>query len=187
MKVLLTRQERIDRINSTYPLLADVQLLRARERFVPGAGSLNPSILFIGDVPGHHESLSGQALDGHRKAMVQNLLRGIDLKLEHVHTTHIVKYRTIGGRDPKPDEMTSSMPTLLNEIDVLKPHVIVTWGRYALDTFAKGQKLQDVHGKHIVSDHGFMFVPMFSPDAGYVNANVTRILVEDFQTIRSLV
>lgn len=186
-KVLLTRQERLDRVNAYYPTLADIQLLRVRERYIAGAGSLTPKVMFIGDVPGQAEAQCGQALAGTRRNVVQSLLKGIDLKLEHIYTTHILKYRTQNGRDPKDIELEVSMPSLLNEIDILKPDVIVTWGRFALNAFAEGQRLQDVHGKHILSDHGLMIVPMFSPDAAHVNRNVAEMVIRDFQTIRNLV
>lgn len=187
MKVLLTRQVRLDKLNTAYPELTDIQLLKHRERFVPGEGSLYPRILFVGDVPGHYESKSGRALADQRKSIVNTMLRGIDLKLEHVYTSYIVKYRTQGGRDPKPIELEASLPTILSEIDVLKPCIVVTWGRFALEAFAKDMRLQDVHGKQVLSDHGFPFVPMFSPDAAMVNNNVAQMLIKDFQEIRNLV
>lgn len=177
----------MNRINKGYLELPDIQLHKTRERFVAGEGTLNPRIMFIGDIPGLAEAKCGQALAGQRKAMVNLLVRGIDLKLEHVYTTYIMKFRTHGGRDPKPIELESTLPLILKEIEVAKPDVVITWGRYTLDAFAKGQRLQDVHGQQILSDHGFMFVPMFSPDAAMVNDEVAKMIIRDFQPIRNLV
>lgn len=186
-KVLLTREVRLERINQQYADLPDLHMLKYRNRMVAGGGSSSPRILFIGDIPGAEEARSGLSLCGNRKHFVLCQLRGIDLREEHMHVTYLLKYRPPQPRDPRSVEAEVALPLLLEEIDVLKPDLIVSWGRSVLDALAPGQRLGQVHGEHIVSDHGFMFVPMYSLDAAMGNQSVRLEMQADFDKIRSLV
>jgi uracil-DNA glycosylase len=184
-KPVMTRARKLDRLNERYQTAGDLQHLKYKQRFVPGGGSHVPAILFVGDCPGAQEAASGVPLVGRRFAFVSELLRGIDLKPQHVYVTHLLKWRTPAGRDPKPLERDAALPFLLDEIGVLQPRVVVTWGRYLLTTLAPSESMESVHGQRVKVPE-LTFVPMFSPDAGIVNPHVTRLLVDDFQKIRKL-
>lgn len=179
---LKTRAERIRRINTKYRTAPDMGRLASRQRFVPGQGNVRANVMFIGDMPSGNEALTGRALDGQRRQVVQHLLQGIDCREDQTYTTYLLKYRTPGGRSIRGIEIAGIKHLVMEEIDIIKPSVVVTWGRQVLDSLIPGASLYENHGK-ILSLGGIPLVPMFSPEAVLLNPEAMRDVRRDFQTI----
>ncbi len=72
------------------------ELAKYRTRAVPGEGSENAEIMFIGEAPGWHEDQQGRPFVGPAGQFLDKLLASIDLKREQVYITNVVK-----GRPPR--------------------------------------------------------------------------------------
>ncbi len=80
-------------------------LAKDRTRAVPGEGSENAEIMFIGEAPGFHEDQQGRPFVGPAGQFLDKLITSIGLKREQVYITNVVKSRPPGNRDPLPAEI----------------------------------------------------------------------------------
>src|SRR5512136_1488544 len=107
------------------------EIAKFRTRAVPGEGSENAQILFIGEAPGWHEDQQGRPFVGPAGQFLEQLLGSIGLKRNQVYIANVVKCRPPGNRDPLPGEIQTCAKYLDKQIELLKPKMIVTLGRYS--------------------------------------------------------
>ena len=78
--------------------------------------------------------------------LLDELLALIGWRREEVFITNVVKCRPPGNRDPEPDEMAACAPFLRRQLEALDPALVVTLGRFTLQTFMPGDTIGRVHG-----------------------------------------
>ena len=103
-------------------------LAKGRTRAVPGEGNPHAEIIFIGEAPGFTEDQTGRPFCGAAGQFLTQLITSIGLKREDVFITNIVKSRPPGNRDPLPEEIAACKPWLDQQLEIIKPKVIVTLG-----------------------------------------------------------
>jgi len=123
------------------------KLWERRTVAVPGEGSPNSEILFIGEGPGFHEDQQGRPFVGAAGQLLTEMLRGIGLRREDVFITNVVRCRPPGNRDPLPDELAACDVYTQRQIAVLDPKLIVTLGRYSMARFVGTGPMRDLHGR----------------------------------------
>jgi len=104
-------------------------LHRSARQAVPGDGSADSGIFFLGEAPGYHEDLQGKPFVGAAGQFLDELLAGIGLDRRKVFITNVVRHRPPENRDPLPEEISACHVWLLRHLEVLRPRVIVTLGR----------------------------------------------------------
>jgi hypothetical protein len=57
-----------------------------------------------------------------------------------------VKSRPPGNRDPLPSEVVACYPWLERQIELIRPKIIVTLGRYSMTMFFPGKSISKIHG-----------------------------------------
>ena len=107
-------------------------LSETRHNVVFGIGSRTAEIMFIGEGPGEQEDLSGIPFVGPAGKLLDDMLSIIDLyREENCYIANIVKCRPPRNRDPHDDEQEACMGYLENQIQLIKPKIIVCLGRIA--------------------------------------------------------
>jgi len=160
-------------------------IARSRTRAVPGEGPENAEIMFIGEAPGFHEDQQGLPFVGQAGQFLNELLNSVGLKRPDVYITNIIKSRPPGNRDPLPVEISCCKPWLDRQIEIIRPRMIVTLGRYSLARFFPGKTIGQVHGTSIVSNAGLCFA-MYHPAAALHQQSLRETLVRDMQKIPGL-
>lgn len=160
---------------------------------VIGEGSLDAKIMFIGEAPGENEAKSGRPFVGAAGRVLAELLGLVGLKREDVYITNIVKDRPPKNRDPKPEEIELYKPYLAQQIDIIRPRVIVTLGRFSMgfifELFGmpqQGGKISDLHGQALEADTPYgqiAIVPLYHPAVGFYNKSQQETLREDIMTL----
>lgn len=154
---------------------------------VPGDGSANAEILFIGEAPGKNEDEQGKPFIGAAGKFLSEMLSSIGLHREDIYITNVVKYRPPNNRDPLPEEIIACEEWLHGQINIIKPKIIVTLGRHALEHFLPGKKISEVHGKAFRRSIGgigsFVFFALYHPAAALYNGGMRSTLLEDFKNI----
>lgn len=156
---------------------------------VPGYGSANAQIVFIGEAPGAREDKEGRPFVGAAGKFLDEMLESIKLKRENVYITNIVKYRPPHNRDPLPEEIAACAPWLAEEIQLIDPALIVFLGRHATNHYFPKEKISEAHGKVLVAEkYGKLrhFLPLYHPAAALYNGALREILKEDFKKIPSI-
>src|SRR3984893_13611846 len=108
------------------------KLCQTRTVGVPGEGSPDAEIMFIGEGPGFNEDQQGRPFVGAAGQLLTEMLEGIGLRREDVFITNVVRCRPPGTRDPLPDELSAFDTYTLRQVNVLEPKLIVTLGRFSM-------------------------------------------------------
>jgi uracil-DNA glycosylase len=104
----------------------------SRIKTVFGEGNVDASVMFVGEAPGQNEDDTGRPFVGRAGKLLDNMIASMGLKREDVYIANICKCRPPGNRKPQQDEMSTCKPFLLEQIDIIKPKVIVALGNTAL-------------------------------------------------------
>jgi DNA polymerase len=110
-----------------------------RRNIVFGDGDPNARLMFVGEGPGADEDTSGIPFVGKAGQLLNNMIAAMGLKREQVYIANIVKCRPPANRTPEPVEASTCSPFLLEQIDVIRPEVIVALGGTAA-TYLLGVK-----------------------------------------------
>jgi len=154
-------------------------LSKTRGRAVPGEGSPNADIVFIGEGPGFYEDQQGRPFVGAAGKFLDELLASIGLQRRDVYICNVIKCRAPGNRDPLPAEIAACKPWLDQQLEVIQPKVIVTLGRFSMSRYFPGQSISRIHGQPRRID-GMTYVPMYHPAAALHQASLRRTILDDF-------
>lgn len=123
-------------------------LCEHRQNTVFGVGSKTADLMIIGEAPGANEDREGEPFVGRAGQLLTEMLKAIDIKREAIFIANILKCRPPNNRDPSPEEVATCTPYLKQQIDLLRPKLIVAVGRIAaqflLDT---KESLSHLRGK----------------------------------------
>lgn len=106
-------------------------LCQSRTHAVFGTGSKQARIMFIGEGPGAQEDMQGEPFVGRAGQLLNRMLLAIQLKREEIFITNVVKCRPPQNRDPTPEEIASCTPYLKQQIELIRPELLVALGRVA--------------------------------------------------------
>lgn len=152
---------------------------------VPGEGNTKPDLAFIGEAPGKYEDEQGRPFVGRSGKLLENLLSEIGLKREDVWIGNIIKHRPPNNRDPLPNELAACQGYLDMQLQLLRPKLIVTLGRFSMNYFIPDAKISIDHGR-AVFEMGYNIYPVYHPAAALRNGNMGRVLRDDFKKIPSI-
>ncbi|MCD6286114.1 MAG: uracil-DNA glycosylase [Anaerolineae bacterium] len=157
-----------------------------RTKSVPGAGPVDALIMFIGEAPGFHEDQQGLPFVGAAGRFLSELLEQVGIDRRRVFITNVIKCRPPGNRDPQLAEVEACKEYLDRQIEVIKPRVIVTLGRYSMARAFPDEKVSVVHGRpRKVGDQTYF--PMYHPAAALHQPSLRGVLEADFERLRDLV
>lgn len=160
----------------------DLPLKDQATQLVFGVGNPDAQIMFIGEAPGFNEDLKGEPFVGNAGHLLDSALKSIDLKRADVFITNVVMYRPPNNRDPLPIELAAFDPYITKMIEIIKPKLIVTLGRFSMAKFLPGVKISVVHGK--LYRRGEVYVmPMFHPSAALRSPEVRKQFEYDFNRL----
>lgn len=166
-------------------LCKDCSLGRQRTQAVPGEGAENAAILFVGEAPGFHEDRQGRPFVGQAGKFLNELLASIDLKREDVYIANVIKCRPPQNRDPLLTEIGACKKWLDRQIELIKPRIIVTLGRYSLARFFSGETISRVHGTWY-KQNGVIYFAMYHPAAVLHQPRLRQTVMDDMQKIPTL-
>jgi DNA polymerase len=149
---------------------------------VPGEGNPNTDIVFIGEGPGFHEDQQARPFVGAAGKFLDELLASIGLHRKDVYICNVIKCRPPGNRDPLPAEIESCKPWLDQQLDAIRPKVIVTLGRFSMGRYFTGQTISRIHGQPRSID-GVTVVPMYHPAAALHQGSLRRTIEQDFKKL----
>ncbi len=164
----------------------ELPLRETATKLVFGAGTAEAEIMLIGEGPGRWEDEKGMPFVGNSGKFLDQLLHSIKLPREEVFITNVVNYRPPENRDPLPEEIEAFRPYIDKMIEIIKPKIIITLGRFSMAKFIPGVRISDVHGKARVVKWGkrnLTVIPMYHPAAGLRNGEMKRRTIEDFSNV----
>lgn len=183
----MTRGEKLRELNERWAAENTCKLKNTTTQAVFGSGSPKAEIVFIGEAPGKNEDLQGVPFIGAAGKFLAEMLEDIKMKREDVYITNIVKYRPPNNRDPEPEEKAACAPWLHEELDLIRPKLIVFLGRHSMSNFFPELKISEVHGKLLHKKFKNIrtewFLPLYHPASALYNGGMRDTLKADFALI----
>ena len=114
-------------------------LASSRKNVAFGVGSIDAQLMFVGEAPGADEDEQGEPFVGKAGQLLTKIIQATGLSRADVYIANILKCRpdtpgqTAGNRKPTSDEMATCIPYLHEQIDLIRPRVIVALGATAVE------------------------------------------------------
>ena len=174
-------------LESFYNEIKDCQLCplgATRTKFVFGVGNPNADLMLIGEAPGKNEDLQGEPFVGRAGQLLDKILRAINLSREEVYIANVLKCRPPNNRDPLKSESDTCQPYLKQQIELIKPKLILALGRVS-GAWLVGEDLalKDMRNK-TYRYNGIEMMVTYHPAALLRNPHWKRPCWEDMQKVR---
>lgn len=158
---------------------------------VIGEGSHDAHIMFVGEAPGKNEAETAKPFCGASGRVLDKLLASVGISRADVYITNIVKDRPPENRDPTSEEIAIYGPFLDRQIEILRPMVIATLGRfsmvYILERFGiTPDPISKAHGSVYTAQASYgevKIVPLYHPATALYNGSMMATLEEDFKQL----
>jgi uracil-DNA glycosylase family 4 len=161
------RGDKDEQIRELREYIGDCQrckLAKQRKTIVFGAGNPGARLMFIGEAPGKEEDLQGLPFVGDAGKLLTRLIEKMGMKREDVYIANIIKCRPPMNRDPEEDEVTACRGFIEKQISIIRPMVIMTLGRIALQALMNSPKLKITSARgHFLDYEGIPVMPTFHP------------------------
>ena len=114
-------------------------LAASRHAVVFGVGNIDSPLMFVGEAPGADEDEQGEPFVGKAGQLLTKIIETMALQRGDVYIANILKCRpdtpgqVAGNRKPTAAEMTTCLPYLHEQIDLIKPKVLVALGGTAIE------------------------------------------------------
>ena len=114
-------------------------LASSRKNVVFGVGDIDAQLMFVGEAPGADEDIQGEPFVGKAGQLLTKIIETMGLRRESVYIANILKCRpdtpgqASGNRKPTPEEMQTCIPFLHEQIDLIRPKVLVALGGTAVE------------------------------------------------------
>jgi len=155
----------LDELRSTLESCEHCPLGKSRHQMIFGEGSVRQGIalFIICDPPGPEEEAANRPISGAPRELLVKMLRAINLSLDDIFLTNIVKCAPPAERIPTTAETSACLPFLMLQIELIKPKIIFTLGQIASQTMLKNsQSLVSLRGR-FHDFHGIPLMPTFHP------------------------
>ena len=114
-------------------------LASSRKNVVFGVGNIDAHLMFVGEAPGADEDAQGEPFVGKAGQLLTKIIQTMGLQRSDVYIANILKCRpdtpgeSAGNRKPTPEEMQTCIPFLHEQIDLIRPQVLVALGATAVE------------------------------------------------------
>lgn len=182
----MTKSQELKELYTQLEQAVPLPLARVAKDIVPGEGSPDAELFFIGEAPGEQEAKLRRPFVGRSGQLFRKVLQEVGYTDTEVYISNIAKARPPENRDPLPNEIAAYRPYLDREIEIVNPTLIVTLGRYSMAKFLPDVRISQVHGRlHKVMWNGRItfILPMYHPAAALRAPAVATSFKEDFRKI----
>jgi len=157
-----------------------------RRQIVFGVGNPDADLMFVGEAPGADEDIQGIPFVGRAGQLLTKIIEAINLSRNDVYIANVIKCRPPGNRNPEQDEVDTCEPFLFQQIDVIKPKVIVALGTFAARALLRTlDPISRLRGR-VYDYRGAKLIPTFHPAFLLRNPASKREVWEDMKLVRKL-
>jgi len=166
------------------------KLWQTRGKAVFGEGPEDANVMLVGLGPGYHENIDGRPFVGAAGKLLDELLELSGLKREDVYITNVIKCYLPKNRATQ-EEITICTPYLDQQIDLIKPPIIIPLGNvaagYLLDKFGQQMApMREMHMKVVSVSTLFLttkIIPMYHPAAALRNPGLKDRINADWRRL----
>ena len=158
-------------------------LYKTRRNVVFGSGNPNAELMFIGEAPGEDEDIKGLPFVGRAGQLLTKIIEAMGLKRSDVYIANILKCRPPNNRMPLPTEILECIDFVKKQVELIKPKVICTLGKFASQTLLRTETpISALRGK-FQEYNGIKVMPTFHPAYLLRNPNEKKTVWQDMKKI----
>ena len=184
------KNEELNKIAEEIKNFKGLDIARNATHAVPGEGNPDATLFFCGEGPGFNEDQQGRPFVGQAGKLLEKTLKEIlNLDRVDVYITNIIKFRPPDNRDPQPFEIEACRNWLDRQIDIIRPKIICTLGRFSMAKFIPDVSISRVHGQpRFVEFLGqkYIIFPMYHPAAALRGTTVLNEFKQDFVKLKNM-
>ena len=155
-------------------------LASSRKSVVFGVGNLQARLMFVGEAPGVDEDRLGEPFVGRAGELLTKIIQAAGWRRSDVYIANILKCRpdtpgqTSGNRKPLPAEMATCIPYLHEQIDYIRPEILVALGATAVEgLLGKAVSITKMRGSW-QTYRGIPLMPTYHPSYLLHNQAITE-------------
>jgi len=143
-------------------------LAASRKNVVFGVGSIDAALMFVGEAPGTDEDEQAEPFVGKAGQLLTKIIETMGLSRADVYIGNILKCRpdtpaqAAGNRKPTAEEMQTCIPYLHEQIDLIRPRVLVALGGTAMEGLLNKSGITKLRG-HWHTYRGIPLMPTYHP------------------------
>jgi len=167
------------------------------KEYVFGCGCMSPKLLLVGEAPGREEVKFSRPFSGAAGKHLDSFLELAGIDRQDIYITNAIKYRLskvnpktgrLSNRPAAKDEIKSSRPCLLEEIDIIRPRCIVTLGNVPLRAVTGNHRLNigECHGTPVevkIKERDYLLFPLYHPASVIYNRSLVQTCEADVKEL----
>jgi DNA polymerase len=153
---------------------------------VPGEGSADARVMFIGEAPGKAEAKTGRPFVGRTGKFFRAMIVEAGLEEDRIFITSPVHYLPETGK-PSPAMIDHGRIHLLKQIEIIKPRLIVLLGNTACRAvLERNIEIAKLHGT-VIQKNDITYLITFHPTYAMRFPEGRKKFIQDFAKLISLV
>jgi DNA polymerase len=157
-----------------------------RRQVVFGVGNPNADLMFVGEAPGGDEDIQGEPFVGRAGHLLTKIIEAMGMTRGDVYIANVIKCRPPNNRNPEPDEVERCEPFLFQQIDIVKPKVIVALGKFAAQSLLRtSDPITRIRGREY-KYRSAILLPTYHPAYLLRNPSAKREVWEDMKRVRAI-
>ena len=152
-----------EKINS----IKDCKLKENASKIVFGDGNIESPIMIVGEGPGQKEDELGKPFVGDAGALLNKMLKAINIERKKIYITNVVNFRPPNNRKPEISEINRYSEYLKSHITIIDPKILVLMGSTAMEALlGSNKKISKERGlwkEVIIKQNSYKTIVTFHP------------------------
>ena len=158
-------------------------LSETRRNVVFGIGNPKARLIFVGEAPGEDEDIHGLPFVGRAGQLLTKIIEAMGFKRQDVYIANVLKCRPPNNRAPLPTEILACEENLKRQIEIIKPKVICTLGKFASQTILRTSIPITALRGNFYEYNGIKVMPTFHPAYLLRNPADKKLVWQDMKKI----
>jgi len=153
-------------------------------RAIFGEGNPRAKLIFVGDAPCADEDRQGMPFVGASGQLLNKILAAAEINRDEIFLTNVIKCRPPENWKPKTEELAACRGYLRQQIELIRPAIIVCLGSFAAQALVKPSAHSNVvRGRWFELD-GIRLMPTFHPAELLLDPAKKKPVWQDIQKVR---
>ena len=157
----------LEKLKTKIQNIDNCELKSKAKKLVFSDGNPNSELMIVGEGPGEKEDQMGKPFVGDAGALLNKMLKAIDIEREKIYITNVVNFRPPNNRKPEPAEITRYSEFLKTHIAIINPKILVLMGSTAMESLfgskIKISKERGIWKELIVNNKKYLVMITFHP------------------------
>ena len=178
----------LEKLKTKIQNIDNCELKSQAKKLVFSDGNPNSELMIVGEGPGEKEDQMGKPFVGDAGALLNKMLKSIDIEREKIYITNVVNFRPPNNRKPEPAEITRYSEFLKTHISIINPKILVLMGSTAMESLfgskIKISKERGIWKELIVNNKKYLVMITFHPAYLLRQADQKKYSWADLKEIR---